>query len=134
MQMTYVYIQSLLEEGLAIIEQSVKDILEYLDTIGLTLSANKTQLCVFNRNNQILRSQERGSRGPLDQTYKIKIQGKTIKNSKNVKFLGMTFQSDLNWSIHIRNGKTMRFLTENLKMFSADMMGSKFCGLMCFGF
>lgn len=114
---------SQLTEGLNVIEQSLRNILEFLSTIGLTLSANKTQLCIFSKNNQALRIQGRaglGSPGLIGLKFKIR-----IRNSNVIQFLGMTFQSNLSWTAHIKNvGREKCLLIENLRMFGPYMVGA----------
>lgn len=94
------------ERSLVHLEDSIGGIISFLNGLGLTLSTEKTKLCVFSRNNKALKPPpRRHDRLLRRRVLSIEIQGARIRHSTRVKFLGMTFQSDLGWSAHINQLK-----------------------------
>jgi len=76
------------------IESAADKISASLDNLDLTLSAEKTKLCVFSKNNKALKTQFR--RNNIDnvvkynkRSFSIRIQGEVIANSDKIKFLGI---------------------------------------------
>ena len=58
---------------------------EYLEDLGLNFASEKTQFQVV--------SHDRFFRSDIT----ITVEGKTIKHSTNIKYLGLTFNCELNW-------------------------------------
>lgn len=86
------------KDGILKLEISITNINACLADIGLSLARKKTQFIVFSKNN-------RATRAPVRQNhrrifYQLNSAGCKITNTATVKFLGVTFQSDLNWTQH----------------------------------
>lgn len=77
--------------GLKEIEKTMTKINHTLDNLGLSLSTNKTQLCIFN--NQI-------NKNKINHNTNLNFKGTIIPPSSKIKFLGITFHSSLNWFEH----------------------------------
>lgn len=85
------------------IEDTLNNIIKFLKSIGLTLAAQKTQLCILSKNNHTLKMHNHAGLRAPNRKYKIKVSGKEIISTNVAKFLGMIFQSDLDWSEHIKS-------------------------------
>ena len=69
--------------------ESINTLQEWLTSINLNISAEKTKLVIF--------SKKRNS-----QDFNVDIEGKTVSPTKEAKFLGLTMDSKLNWLSHIK--------------------------------
>lgn len=98
---------SLLDQCLSLVEVAISKIINILNGLGLSLSAEKTNLCVFSREDRALRIPmvRQGARAYYRKVVSIEIQGTEMVNSNKVKFLGLNLQSDLGWSTHINHIK-----------------------------
>ena len=83
-----------IEESLNRVESAADKISASLDNLDLTLSAEKTKLCVFSKNNKALKTQFR--RNNINnvvkynkRSFSIRVQGEVIANSNKIKFLGI---------------------------------------------
>lgn len=79
-----------IQEGIRTAEANIQRIAEFLDRSGLELEPTKCKLIVFNH-----------SKKNSTRQISMKISNQTIYTSETTKFLGVTFQENLNWSAHI---------------------------------
>ena len=70
-------------------EQKLEMITKWLKDSGLKVNENKTEICLFHRNDT--------------QTISISLQGQIIKSTNSMNVLGVTFDSKLNWNIQSAN-------------------------------
>lgn len=68
---------------------SINTLKEWLTSINLNISAEKTKLIIFSRKRKA-------------QKFNIDIEGKTITPTKEAKFLGLMMDNKLNWVSHIK--------------------------------
>ena len=66
-------------------EQKLEMITKWLKDSGLKVNENKTELCLFHRNDT--------------QLISLSLQGQVINSKKSINILGVTFDSKLNWNI-----------------------------------
>ena len=64
-------------------------ITKWLRDLALVVNESKTEFCLFHKNDQ--------------QKIKIQICGTEITSKSSINVLGVTFDSKLNWSVHITN-------------------------------
>ena len=81
------------------VESAADKISASLANLDLILSAEKTKLWVFSKNNKALKTQVRCDNIVKynKRSFSIRVQGEVITNSDKIKFL----QSNLEWSIHV---------------------------------
>ena len=81
------------------VESTSDKISASLANLDLILSAEKTKLWVFSKNNKALKTQVRCDNIVKynKRSFSIRVQGEVITNSDKIKFL----QSNLEWSIHV---------------------------------
>ena len=72
-------------------QKAIDALSEYLEDLGLNFASEKTQFQVV--------SHDRFFRSDIT----ITVEGKTIKHSTNIKYLGLTFNCELNWKPHFKN-------------------------------
>ena len=70
-------------------ERKLEMITKWLKDSGLKVNENKTEICLFHRNDT--------------QIVSLSLQGQVIKSKKSMNVLGVTFDSKLNWSIQTAN-------------------------------
>ena len=75
--------------AIALMENKISTIINWLSGSGLKVNEEKTELCLFYRKDS--------------PTIEITINNKIIKSSNVMNVLGVTFDSKLNWSAHISN-------------------------------
>ena len=68
-------------------EKSLEAITKWLKKSGLKVNDNKTELCLFHKNEQL--------------SVKIKVNGSEIKSLSEMGVLGIIFDSKLNWNSHV---------------------------------
>ena len=84
------------------IQQKADKSTEWYHDNGMVCSGDKTKLLVMGTRE--LRSKKLTSKG---KTIEINVCGKTVKESKSERLLGLTIQNDLCWTIHLHgNGLT----------------------------
>jgi hypothetical protein len=64
-------------------------IVKWLKDSGLVVNNNKTDVCLFHRNDQL----------PVT----VKVSGALVMSKKSMNVLGVIFDSKLNWKEHIAN-------------------------------
>jgi len=77
-----------------ILQDASCELIKWSNTPGFRFSAKKTKLIIFNNKNKNKMSINMGKH--------------TIKNEKNIKILGITFDSKCSWSPHILQLKQAR--------------------------
>ena len=83
----------------------LKILCKWLRANKISLNASKTEVLIFKHpNKQLLYSNNYNEKVPFD--IKIKIDGKKIKPSSYVKYLGILIDSQLNWNFHVDNLST----------------------------
>ncbi|XP_020295988.1 uncharacterized protein LOC109860966 [Pseudomyrmex gracilis] len=92
-----------INKGLNKLKKTLNNVVNVLDPLGLGLSAPKTQLCVFSQNDQKL---SEAAYINSRYTYKKRTLEITIADTRvffvfKVKFLGMIFCSNLDWTSHV---------------------------------
>ena len=73
-------------------ERKLEMITKWLKDSGLKVNENKTEVCLFHRNDT--------------QIITLSLQGQLIKSKKTMNVLGITFDSKLNWGIQTANAIT----------------------------
>jgi len=97
------------EESLNKIESAADKISASLDNLDLILSSEKTKLCVFSKNNKVLKTQVRRDVVNYNKrSFSIRVQREVIANSDKIKFLGINLQSNLEWSTHVNYIKIIK--------------------------
>ena len=76
-----------LSELIVNMEKSLEAITKWLKKSGLKVNDNKTELCLFHKNEQL--------------SVKIKVNGSEIKSLSEMSVLGIIFDSKLNWNSHV---------------------------------
>ena len=71
------------------LEKRLEMITKWLKESGLVVNESKTEVCLFHKNDQ-----------PL---IHITLQGVRVTSSKSMNVLGVTFDTKLNWQLHIAN-------------------------------
>lgn len=93
------------DNGLSLLKTDLEHKASYLNNIGLSVSAEKTQLCVFShkdKENQIIERNGR-KRKTIRNRHSIAFQNSCIWDSLNVIFLGMKLNSALAWGPQIQS-------------------------------
>lgn len=82
------------------VQSAIGTIIKLLGQLGLELSGNKSQVCLF-------------SRGRRRQQITLNINGSLVSQSEYVKYLGVWMDRSLRWGKHINEtcGKTQKFLS-----------------------
>lgn len=96
-----------LERDLSVMESAISETVVILEGLGLSLAAEKTKLCVFNREDRALKVPmiRQEIKTFRRRAVSINVQGIEVFNSAEVRFLGMNFQSNLSWKAHISRVK-----------------------------
>jgi len=82
---------------------------DFLKQIGMVTNVSKTELIYF-------------ARKPLEDYSPIKVKGEIVTPKKNIKVLGVQFQSDLKWDTHIEKVKNKaRIVLGKMKFLSKYM-------------
>lgn len=81
------------------LERSINGTESSLSVSGLTLSKEKTQFIVFSLNNKAIKAPFRSNH--IEIIHELNVAGMKINNVKKVKFLGLIFQFDFNWTQHL---------------------------------
>ena len=101
---TATYSSTSLEHAIAIVEIEMKKILEWLAANKLIINLNKTHLMLFTNRAR-------------PQSLSISIDGQTINEVTETKFLGVMLDNKLNWNAHIKYiSKKISKSTSLLKM------------------
>lgn len=77
-------------DALAGLEEAGNKLADWYDSLGLELAPDKTQLCIFNRNNN-----------QRDRFWSIRVRNTIIHAVPSVRFLGIVFQNNLKWNRQI---------------------------------
>ena len=105
------------KELLAKHQKAIDSLIKYMEDHGFTFSGKKTQFqCVSNYNTP-------------KREAEIEVNGDRIKHSNLIKYLGLTFHSQLSWKAHFTEVKKKSYKINNLlKILSAQSwaMGTKF--------
>ena len=72
-----------LDRALAKVKMKAETIIQWLLDVRMKVNTNKTELCIFSKNDV--------------QTCTMELAGTEIKSKKNIKVLGVIFDSKLNW-------------------------------------
>lgn len=80
---------------------AIKKVTSVLDDLDLTLSAKKTKLCIFSREDKALRVSVMRHGTKTYQKRPFRSRFRELFNSDRVKFLGLNLQSNLRWTTHI---------------------------------
>uniref|UniRef100_A0A1B6C2K7 Uncharacterized protein n=1 Tax=Clastoptera arizonana TaxID=38151 RepID=A0A1B6C2K7_9HEMI len=78
-------------DALTLLEEKAYICKNLLSQLGLELSLDKTKLMVFSKDTNLTK-----------RNLKINIDGHQISNCKTVKFLGINFHTNLNWTTHLK--------------------------------
>lgn len=73
------------------LENTIKETISWFNKVGLSISATKSQFCIFQQHPNRARKRS------------IKIGNESIEAKQTIKFLGLTFQDNLKWNTHIDN-------------------------------
>lgn len=93
------------DKGLSLLESDLQIKATYLNNIGLNISAEKTQLCVFSYKDKENKNIEYIGRKRITRRnqHSINFQNSCIWDSPNVTFLGIKFNSSLAWGPHLQS-------------------------------
>ena len=99
-----------------ILNLSISNIVKWTESVGFHLSIEKTQAILFYKD----------SRWKKNQEIRLEIKDKIIPISESVKFLGLVFDTHLNWKSHVSYIKTKCKLALNLiKKLAHTVWGAK---------
>ena len=100
------YSSSSLRHLQRILNKAINNILDWTKSVGFKLSVEKTQAIMFYKN----------SRWKQNQDIELKLGNVQIQFSETVKFLGLVFDTHLNWKAHVANVKSKCNNALNLMM------------------
>lgn len=93
------------KDGLSLLESDLNKKSKFLNNLGLKISADKTQLCVFShKNKESYTRKYSGRKRTLHRiNHVINFQDNQIQDSSQVSLLGIIFHSSLSWEPQIQS-------------------------------